>query len=90
LGFTESHQTIVEVTPEEGARMAQKLENANIIVDVGVRIGTSEETRRGMKESEMEQIAELISRVVVGNEHPKKVAKDALKLRKEFKGLRYC
>lgn len=63
VGFTGSHQTIVDVTPAEGVNMAQKLEKANIIVDVGVRIGTSEETRRGMKEQEMEQIAELISSV---------------------------
>ena len=90
LGFTESHQTIVDVTPEEGVRVAQKLENANIIVDVGVRIGTSEETRRGMKENEMEQIAELIARVLISNENPKKVAKDVLKLRKEFNDIGYC
>lgn len=89
-GFTESHQTIVDVTPEEGVRMAQRLEKANIIVDVGVRIGTSEETRRGMKEKEMEYIAELISRVHVENEDPKKVSRDVLRLRKEFMGIEYC
>ena len=70
--------------------MAQRLEKANIIVDVGVRIGTSEETRRGMKEKEMEHIAELISRVCVENEDPKKVSRDVLRLRKEFAGIEYC
>jgi len=89
-GFTESHQTIVEVSPEGGMSMAQKLEKANIIVDVGVRLGTSEETRRGMKEREMEQIAGLIARVVVSNENPRKILKDVHKLRKEFKGVQYC
>jgi glycine hydroxymethyltransferase len=89
-GFTESHQAIISVTPEEGINMARKLEKANIIVDVGVRIGTSEETRRGMKETEMEHIAELISRVCIENEDPKKVRRDVLKLRKEFGGVQYC
>jgi len=89
-GFTASHQTIVDVTLEEGVNMAQKLEKANLIVDVGVRIGTSEETRRGMKEKEMEQIAELIARVYVENEDPKKVSRDVLKLRREFDGIQYC
>jgi glycine hydroxymethyltransferase len=89
-GFTESHQTIVDVTPEEGVKMARRLEKANIIVDVGVRIGTSEETRRGMKEEEMECIAELISRVHVEGENPRKVSRDVLKLRREFAGTEYC
>jgi glycine hydroxymethyltransferase len=90
VGFTQSHQTIVDVTPAEGVRMAQRLEKANIIVDVGVRIGTSEETRRGMKEREMERIAELISRIWVANEDPKKVSKEVSKLRKEFYEIKYC
>ena len=90
VGFTQSHQTLVDVTPDEGVRMAQRLEKANIIVDVGVRIGTSEETRRGMKEREMEQIAELISRIWVTDEDPKKVRREVLKLRKEFTDTKYC
>ena len=90
VGFTDSHQTIVDVTAEEAINMAQKLEKANIIVDIGVRIGTSEETRRGMKEKEMEQIAELISRVCIENEDPKKVSRDVAKLRREFEGIEYC
>ena len=90
VGFTDSHQTIVDVTAKEGINMAQKLEKANIIVDIGVRIGTSEETRRGMKEKEMEQIAELISRVCIDNEDPKKVSRDVAKLRREFEGIEYC
>jgi glycine hydroxymethyltransferase len=90
-GFTESHQTIVNVTsPEEAVQLARKLEEANIIVDSGIRIGTCEETRRGMRESEMSQIAELIARVWVAKEDPKKVSKDVLKLRREFSSIRFC
>jgi glycine hydroxymethyltransferase len=90
-GFTESHQTIVDVTsPEEAVRLARRLEEANIIVDSGIRIGTCEETRRGMREAEMNQIAELIARVWVGKEEPSKVGKDVLKLRREFLSIQFC
>jgi glycine hydroxymethyltransferase len=90
-GFTKSHQTIVDVTSEkEGVRLARKLEEANIIVDSGIRIGTSEETRRGMREPEMEQIAELIARVWIGKENPKRVSRDVLLLRREFSSIQFC
>jgi glycine hydroxymethyltransferase len=90
-GFTKSHQTIVDVTSEnEGVRLARKLEEANIIVDSGIRIGTSEETRRGMREPEMEQIAELIARVWIGKENSKRVSRDVLLLRREFSSIQFC
>lgn len=90
-GFTKSHQTIVEISSEEeGFRLARRLEEANIIVDIGIRIGTSEETRRGMKEPQMNDIAEMISRVWVKNEEPKKLRKDVLKLRRDFPSIHYC
>jgi glycine hydroxymethyltransferase len=90
-GFTESHQTIVDITSQdEGTRLARKLEEANIIVDSGIRIGTCEETRRGMREPEMERIAELIARVWVENEELAKVRRDVARLRREFLGIRFC
>jgi glycine hydroxymethyltransferase len=91
LGFTKSHQLIVdESDTEQATRMARRLEEANIIVDTGIRIGTSEETRLGMRESEMQRIAELISRVWIANEDPKKVRKDVGRLRREFRTIRFC
>jgi glycine hydroxymethyltransferase len=90
-GFTESHQVIVDVPSEaEGFRLARKLEDANIIVDIGIRIGTSEETRRGMRESQMGQIAELISRVWIGNEDPAKVRKEVRQMRRDFPSMRFA
>lgn len=90
-GFTQSHQTIVNIaSEEEGVRLARKLEEANIIVDIGIRIGTSEETRRGMREAEMGEIAELIARVWIEKEEPKKVRKDVRRLRQEFSSIRFC
>jgi len=91
VGFTESHQTIVAIpSAEEAVRMARKLEQANIIVDSGIRIGTCEETRRGMREPEMERIAELITRVWVENEDPKKLRKDVQRMRREFSSIQFC
>jgi glycine hydroxymethyltransferase len=67
----------------------RKLEEANIIVDKGTRIGTSEITRRGMKEGDMERIAELVGRIIAKREQPERVKKDVIKLRQEFRGLDY-
>ena len=87
LGFTESHQVAVDVTNiTDGNTFAKKLERNNIILnknllpwdDVnnsdnpsGIRIGTSEITRRGLKEKNMSEIAEFIKRVVVDDENVK-------------------
>jgi glycine hydroxymethyltransferase len=90
-GFTQSHQVIVDVaSEEEGLRLARRLEEANIIVDIAVRIGTNEEARRGMREGEMERIAELIARVWVGNEAAAKVKKEVLRLRRDFLPIHFA
>jgi glycine hydroxymethyltransferase len=90
-GFTQSHQVIVDIPSEqEGNRLARRLEEANIIVDIAVRIGTSEETRRGMREGEMERIAELIARIWVGNESPAKIKKEVLRLRRDFLPIHFA
>lgn len=91
VGFTQSHQVVVDVTSEaEGTRLARRLEKANIIVDIAVRIGTSEETRRGMREPEMRRIGEMIARIWVENEDPIKVKRDVGRLRREFPGLKFA
>src|SRR6186713_2979778 len=50
----------------------------------GIRIGVSEITRLGMKESEMIEIASLIKRVVVDMQDSHTVAKDVIDFRKQF------
>ncbi len=103
-GFTESHQVVVDVSAQGGgARVAERLERANIILnknllpwdDVhrsanpsGIRIGTQEVTRLGMKEAEMEHIAELIARVVRG-ESTGKVREEVADLRRSFNRVHY-
>ena len=56
----------------------------------GIRLGSSEVTRLGMKESDMQQIASLIKNVVIDNKDAKKVASDVLELRKNFQKTQYC
>lgn len=81
LDFTESHQVVMDVSDiGRAAEISKKLEANNIILnknllpwdDVnrsddpsGIRIGTQEITRRGMKESEMSEVAEYIKKVVI-------------------------
>ena len=105
-GFTETHQAIGDVRKlGRGLEVAQKLEQANIIVNKnlipadrpedwdfpgGIRIGTIEVTRLGMKEAEMAAIAELIARVIVRREPPDAVKQDALALRAGYQTLYYC
>jgi glycine hydroxymethyltransferase len=88
-GFTESHQVFLDINGEENVnRFSEKLEEANIIVDHGIRLGTNESTRRGMRVRDMERVAELIIRVYKGEE-PSIVRRAATRLRKEFKTLEY-
>jgi len=91
LGFTQSHQVILNYGDyERGRSIAEKLQQANIIADCAVRIGTCEITRRGMKEKEMPQIAELIKRTLVDKESPEKIKKEIAKLCGEFQKTEYC
>ena len=103
-GFTESHTIVVDV--EEfggGARVAKTLEDANIILNknllpwdsdpvkpCGVRIGTQELTRLGMKEKEMTEVAELMSRVVVKGEDPESVKEAVIPFKRQYTKLHYC
>ena len=105
-GFTQTHQTIADARRfGRGLEAARRLERANLIVNKnlipddkpedwdypgGLRMGTIEVTRLGMKEPEMDAIGELIARVLVRNEEPETVKKDALELRHGFQTLYYC
>ena len=56
----------------------------------GLRIGTPEVTRLGMKKNEMVDIAEFIKRIVVNKEDSKKVKQDVADFRKNFQSVHYC
>src|SRR5579883_2685419 len=105
-GFTATHQAIADVRGYgRGLACAQALERANIIVNKnlipadrpedwdypgGLRLGTIEVTRYGMKEHEMEAIAELIARIVLRGEAPERVRPEVVALRAAFPTLYYC
>ncbi len=104
LGFTRSHAIAVDVSQYGGGKdCAQLLEDANIICNKnmlprdtssvrpsGIRLGVQELTRVGMKESEMVEVADLISRVVAKKEDPAKVKNDVKALKKNFAKIQYC
>lgn len=104
LGFTESHTVVVDVEQfQGGAKVAKNLEAANIILNknllpwdsdpvrpCGIRIGSQELTRLGMKEKEMAEVAELVARVVVKGQAPEKVKPDVIDLKRQFTKVHYC
>jgi len=87
--ITETHQVLLTQNDyKKNEEFANKLEKANIIVDCGIRLGTNEVTRLGMKEKEMEKIAELIYRVYKG-EDVEKIKNEVIKIRKEFNEIHF-
>jgi glycine hydroxymethyltransferase len=56
----------------------------------GIRLGTSEMTRLGMKESEMDAIAELMHRVVMKGEDVNKIAAEVAEFRKDYQKVHYA
>jgi glycine hydroxymethyltransferase len=56
----------------------------------GLRLGTPELTRIGMKEKEMEDIAIFFERALIKKESPKKIKADIKEFRKDFQELHYC
>jgi glycine hydroxymethyltransferase len=100
--FTESHQIVLDV--ERASAFAVALEEANIIANKnllpwddhdapenpsGIRFGTQELTRLGMKESEMRVVAGLVARVLNG-EAPEKVKKDVVEFKNNYQEVEYC
>ena len=88
-GFTESHQVFLDIEGTDKIdKITTQLEQANLIVDQGIRLGTNEVTRRGMKKQEMEAIAEMIVDVYKGVSRAQ-VKKQAKRLRKSFTTIHY-
>ncbi|MEM2135376.1 MAG: serine hydroxymethyltransferase [Candidatus Jordarchaeaceae archaeon] len=65
-------------------------EGRNYLNPGGIRLGTSEVTRLGMKESEMQVVADFIKRVVIDKEDPAKISLEVAEFRKDFQKVHYC
>ena len=104
-GFTESHQVVVDVRNFGGGeKVALKLERANIILNKnllpwdsiddtqnpsGIRIGVQELTRLGMKEGEMEEIAELMFKILTDKITVDKAREKVRELKMKFNTIKY-
>jgi glycine hydroxymethyltransferase len=56
----------------------------------GIRMGVSEVTRLGMRESEMTEIAEFIKRAIINKEPVENVGSDVGEFRKNYQKVHYC
>jgi glycine hydroxymethyltransferase len=56
----------------------------------GLRLGTPELTRIGMKKNEMKEVAEFFERALIKKESTKKIKSDIKEFRKNFQELHYC
>ncbi len=106
LGFTESHTIAVDVKEHGGGTpLVEALESANIVTNKnllpwdptdaamnpsGIRLGAQELTRIGMKESEMDAVAELFKRICIDKEDPDSVRPDVVELKSGFQDIHYC
>ncbi len=102
-GHTESHHLALPAAPYGGGQTAAKhLAKARILLcgiglplppvagDLnGLRLGTQELTRWGLKESEMETVARLIARVLVRDEAPETLVPEVIGFREDFQTLHY-
>ncbi|HIP65353.1 MAG TPA: serine hydroxymethyltransferase [Pyrodictium sp.] len=105
LGYTKSHQVVIDVRELGGGDKAAKmLEEANIIVNKnllpydppdaiknpsGLRLGVQEMTRWGMKEDDMREIAKFFRQVLIEKVDPAKVREKVVEFRKSFVKVHY-
>ena len=103
LGFTKSHQVLLEIGPGKGKEASKTLEESGVVTNMntipgdtdpmnpsGLRLGTPELTRLGMKESEMDMVAGFFERALLKKDDPKKIKADVKEFRKDFQVLHYC
>ncbi len=105
-GYTTTHQVIADVRQFGGGlEVAHRLARANIITNKnlipsdrpedwdrpgGLRIGTTEVTRLGMGEADMETVADFIARVLVEGVEPERIAGDVVAFRQPCQTIYYC
>ena len=104
-GYTRTHQVLADVRAFGGGLdVAHLLARANIVTNKnllpsdtprdwdrpsGLRLGTIEVTRLGMREKEMDLIADFMARVLVEKLSPDTVVKDVVEFRRGYQTLYY-
>jgi glycine hydroxymethyltransferase len=104
-GFTRTHQVIADARAFGGGLdSAHLLARANLVTNKnlipgdkpedwdrpgGLRLGTTEVTRYGMREKEMDAIADFIGRVLIEKQSPETVMEDVIDFRQVFQTLYY-
>jgi glycine hydroxymethyltransferase len=102
-GISETHTVLVDVAEYgDGAEIAKRLEASNIITNgvkiprdlhkdttSGLRVGTSELARVGMREQEMKSVAAFFKRVIVDKDDPQAVAKDVGEFVEGFQNIAF-
>lgn len=99
-GFTASHIVRVDVSALGGCEgCLSLLEEANIVASPsplpggerqGLRLGTLEATRLGMKEEQMDRVAGFIKAVLLEGRDPRMVAEEVASFRRGFQTVKYC
>jgi len=105
-GYTRTQQVIADMRQFGGGiAVAQLLAQSNIITNKnllpidrpeawdrpsGLRMGTIEVTRLGMREEEMETIADFMAHVLIEKESPTKVMEEVIEFRQSYQKLYYC
>ncbi|MEM4969761.1 MAG: serine hydroxymethyltransferase [Sulfolobales archaeon] len=105
LGYTRSHQVVIDVRSYGGgAKAATLLEKANIIVNKnllpydppeavkdpsGIRTGVQEMTRYGMREGDFREIARFFRMILIDGRDPEDVRKKVIDFRMNFTTIQY-
>ena len=100
-GYTSSNMIAMNASGLGGGNIvARELEKVNILCDMvklgrqegydGITLGLSVVTRLGMKEKEMNEIAEFIRRTIIDKENPEKIKSQVEFLRSSFDKVHYC
>ena len=100
IDYTETHQVIVSVGYGEGAEIAERLEQNNVIVNYqatpdeegftasgALRMGVSEMTRFGFEEKDFDQLASLMADCILRG---REIKADVERLRAGHTEMRYC
>lgn len=100
IGYTETHQVLVDVGYGTGPEVAERLEENNIIVNYqatpdeegftasgALRMGVSEMTRFGFGQAEFTELAGLMADCILRG---KDVGQEVSRLRSRYTTMHYC